>query len=96
MIGEGDANGIGPDLRKIVNRPVATAVGFRYSPAMKQLGGRWDRERLDHFLANPQAYVPGNKMKFAGVPDPLERKELIEFLVSGANNKPPPEDPLPD
>jgi cytochrome c2 len=96
MIGEGDANGIGPDLRRIVNRPVAAAVGFRYSPAMQQLGGRWDRARLDRFLANPQVYVPGTKMKSAGVPDPGERKELIEFLVSGANNKPPPEDPLPD
>jgi hypothetical protein len=35
-------------------------------------------------------------MKFAGVPDPGERKELLEFLASGANNKPRPEDPLPD
>jgi cytochrome c2 len=31
-------------------------------------------------------------MKFAGIYDPDERKELIEFLSSGANNKPPPED----
>jgi cytochrome c len=59
---------------------------------MQQLGGRWDRERLDRFLTNPQAYLPGTRMKFAGVPDPAERKELIEFLASGANNKPPPED----
>jgi cytochrome c2 len=92
MIGEGTAHGIGPDLRKVVNRPVAAGAGYRYSPAMQQLGGRWDRERLDRFLTNPQAYLPGTRMKFAGVPDPAERKELIEFLASGANNKPPPED----
>jgi cytochrome c2 len=35
-------------------------------------------------------------MKFAGVSDPGERKQLIEFLASGANNNPPPEDSLPD
>jgi cytochrome c2 len=92
MIGDGVSNGIGPDLRKVVNRPVATAVGYHYSPAMQQLGGRWDRERLDRFLANPQAYVPGTKMNFAGVPDPQQRRELVEFLASGANNNPPPED----
>jgi cytochrome c2 len=96
MIGDGVSHGIGPDLRKVVNRPVAAAVGYRYSPAMQQLGGRWDRERLDRFLTNPQAYVPGNRMKFAGVPDQGQRKELIEFLASGANNRPPPEDLLPD
>jgi cytochrome c2 len=96
MIGDGVSNGIGPDLRKVVNRPVGTTVGYHYSSAMQQLGGRWDRERLDRFLTNPQAYVPGTKMKFAGVADPGERKKLIEFLASGANNNPPPEDPLPD
>ena len=96
MIGDGVSNGIGPDLRKVVNRHVATTVGYHYSAALQQLGGRWDRERLDRFLTNPQAYVPGTRMKFAGVPDPGERKKLIEFLASGANNNPPPEDALPD
>ena len=92
MIGDGDSNGIGPDLRKVVGRPVANMAGFRYSPAMRNLGGKWTRDRLDQFLTNPQAYVPGTKMRFPGVPDVQKRKELIEFLASGANNKPPPED----
>jgi cytochrome c len=93
VIGDGVSNGIGPDLRKVVNRPVAAAVGYRYSPAMQQLGGRWDRERLDQFLTNPQGYLPGTRMKFPGIPDAHERQQLIEFLASGANNNPPPEDP---
>jgi cytochrome c2 len=94
MIGDGDSNGIGPDLRKVVGRPVANMPGFRYSPAFQNLGGKWTRDRLDQFLTNPQAYVPGTKMRFPGVPDAEKRKELIEFLASGANNKPPPEDPV--
>jgi len=92
MIGDGESNGIGPDLRKVVGRPVANIAGFRYSPAFQSLGGKWTRDRLDQFLTNPQAYVPGTKMRFPGVPDAEKRKELIEFLASGANNKPPPED----
>jgi cytochrome c2 len=92
MIGEGNDNGIGPDLRKVVNRPVAAAPGYRYSSAMSELGGRWTRERLDRFLTNPQAFLPGTKMQFPGVADADARRELIEFLASGANNNPPPED----
>ncbi len=93
-IDDGLSHGIGPDLRKIVNRPVAAGVGYRYSPAMKELGGRWTRERLDRFLTDPRAFVPGTRMSFAGIPDAKDRTELIEFLASGANNNPPPEDPM--
>ena len=92
MIGDGESNGIGPDLRKVVGRNVATTVGYRYSAALSKLGGKWTRDRLDQFLTNPEAYVPGTKMSFPGVADPARRKELIEFLASGANTKPPPED----
>jgi cytochrome c2 len=91
-IGDGVSNGIGPDLRRVVNRPVAATAGYAYSPAMRQLGGEWSRERLDRFLTNPAVYVPGTRMKFAGVADPAARRQLIEFLASGANNHPPPED----
>jgi cytochrome c2 len=93
-IDDGLSHGIGPDLRKVVNRPVAAAVGYRYSPALAELGGRWTPDRLDQFLADPRAFVPGTRMNFRGIPDALDRKELIEFLASGANNNPPPEEPL--
>jgi len=92
MIGDGESNGIGPDLRKVIGRKVANIAGFHYSAALQNLGGKWSRDRLDQFLTNPQGYVPGTKMRFPGVPDAQKRKELIEFLASGANNKPPPED----
>ena len=90
-IDDGLSHGIGPDLRHIVNRPVAAAVGYRYSPALQGLQGRWTRERLDRFLSNPRAFAPGTRMNFAGIADEQDRKALIEFLASGANNNPPPE-----
>jgi cytochrome c len=94
MIGDGESNGIGPDLRKVVGRNVATAVGYQYSAALSKLGGKWTRDRLDQFLTNPQAYVPGTKMRLPGIASASDRQQLIEFLASGANNKPPPEDPV--
>jgi cytochrome c2 len=94
MIGDGESNGIGPDLRKVVGRNVATTPGYRYSAALRRHGGKWTRDRLDQFLTDPQAYVPGTKMSFAGVVKQADRRQLIEFLASGANNKPPPEDPV--
>ena len=92
LIGEGDDNGIGPDLHKVVGRRVAGATGYAYSAAMTQLGGRWTRERLDQFLAQPQGFLPGTKMQFPGIANANDRRLLIEFLASGANNHPPPED----
>jgi len=93
VIGDGESNGIGPDLRKVVGRKVANMASYRYSQALQNLGGKWTRDRLDEFLTNPQAYVPGTKMRFPGITDADKRHDLIEFLASGANNKPPPEDP---
>jgi cytochrome c2 len=74
---------MGPDLLQIVGRPVASAPGFdNYSAALKALGGRWTKERLDAFLRDPQAAAPGSTMAFAGVHDDAERAALIEHLES--------------
>ncbi len=92
-IDDGLSHGIGPDLRKVVNRPVASAIGYQYSESLQGLGGRWTFDRLNEFLTNPRAYAPGTRMNFPGLEDAKDRKALIEFLASGANNHPPPEVP---
>lgn len=71
---------IGPNLWEIVGRRVGSDRQFRYSKPMKEFGGRWTRERLDEFLADPAAVVPGNTMQFEGIKDPEQRRRLIEFL----------------
>jgi cytochrome c2 len=71
---------IGPNLWRIVGRPVARDEDFAYSEAMAGYGGRWDRERLDRFLADPAAAVPGNTMQFDGIEDALQREKLIGYL----------------
>ncbi len=73
-------NGIGPDLWGIIRKPVASVAGFTYSDAMKKLGGRWSKERLDWFLSDPQKAVPGTKMTVPGIKDRKKRQAIIEYL----------------
>lgn len=74
----------GPALGGVVGRPVASLPGYTYSTEMRAYaagGKRWTRARLDAFLADPQAEVPGNSMGFFGMRDPRERAALIEWLA---------------
>lgn len=75
----------GPHLQGLVGRRVASVPGQAYSPAMRAYGEgdkRWTRERLDAFLADPQAEIPGNQMGFFGLDNPEERRALIEWLAA--------------
>lgn len=74
------AHGIGPDLMGVVGSKVARHKTYAYSDAMIDFGGKWTRERLDQFLADPQATVPGTAMEFAGIADPDKRKKIIDYL----------------
>jgi cytochrome c2 len=79
----GTNNSYGPDLYKISGRPAGSNSSFDgYSPAMKAFGKTWTAERLDAFIRNPQALVPGTLMSFPGVKDPTERAAIIGFLTS--------------
>lgn len=84
-----DGNKIGPNLHGVVGRKVASATGFSYSPGMTGHGGEWTAERLDKYLANPKAAVPGNKMAFAGLKKITERADVILFLRSNSPNAAP-------
>lgn len=77
-----------PPLWGVVGRKVASVEGFDYSPALKSLGGAWDRARLDQFLTNPKAMVPGTQMKFGGLPDPAERAAVLDYLERLAPGQP--------
>ncbi len=40
----------------------------------------WTRGTLDAFLADPQGMVPGTTMIMLGLPDPDDRRDLIDYL----------------
>ncbi len=79
---EAGKNKIGPSLFGVVGRKSGSAPGFKYSDAMKNANITWDNAELDKYLADPKTTVPGNKMTYAGVKKPDERKEVIAYLDS--------------
>ena len=70
QVGPGAKNGIGPSLNGIVGSKAGTVAGFVYSEANKQAGVNgviWTEETLLKYLENPGAFMPGNKMNYAGI-----------------------------
>jgi cytochrome c len=73
----------GPNLFGVFNQPIGHhRPNYPYTAALKAKAGHWDAPTLDAWMANPQRLVPGTKMQFAGVPDPLDRADIIAFLRS--------------
>ncbi len=70
---------VGPNLWGVVGRPIASAAGYSYSPALRAVGGEWTRETLDVFLSDPQAFAPGTAMTIS-IEDDQERANVIAFL----------------
>lgn len=82
-IKDGD-NRQGPNLYKIIGRKAGSLPGYGYSSAMKEADIVWDADKLDRFLANPDAVVSGNNMKpFGGLASTDDRAKVIAFLQSG-------------
>lgn len=81
-IGAGRQALAGPNLHGIMGRAVAGDARFGYTQALIDHGGRWDAARMDAWLAAPSRVVPGTRMAFAGIRDPMERADLIAYLQS--------------
>ena len=77
----GAGNRVGPNLHGVVGRHVGSAPGFSYSDALKQADFTWDADHLDHWIAGPQADLPGTRMAFVGVKDATQRRDLITYLL---------------
>lgn len=78
---EGGANMTGPNLHGLMGRTAGTVEKFNYSDAVKGAGFKWDPARLDNWLADPRADLPGNRMTFVGLKDPEDRTDLIAYLM---------------
>ena len=69
----------GPSLFKIVGKPAGKADGFRYSAGFANADFVWDDSKLDAYLANPQAMVPGSNMAYRQ-PKAEARTAIIAYL----------------
>jgi len=79
---KGGKNKVGPNLWDIVGNAKASKQGYKYSGALKGLGGEWTYNDLDGFLANPRGFAKGTKMSFSGVKKEGQRATLIVYLRS--------------
>jgi cytochrome c len=92
---KGGPNRIGPNLWGIINRMRGTHEGFSYSAAMKNKGGTWSYADIFQYLKQPGAFIPGNKMAFAGLPRAQDRLDLLAYMRSWADSPPALPPPAP-
>lgn len=89
-INEGGPDLGGPNLFGIAGKPMGQASRtFGYTAALRSAGGMWDDATLDAWIENPRALVPGTIMTFSGVPDPLDRADIIAYLKSQSAHRGP-------
>jgi cytochrome c len=81
-------NMTGPNLYGIFGRKAASHDGFKYSDALKASGWTWDAAKIDTWITDPKAALPGAKMTFAGLKDPKDRTDVIAWLMLNTGYKP--------
>jgi cytochrome c len=77
---EAGTNEVGPSLHGVFSRKAGELGDFRYSPAMKRSGVSWTPETLDKYIADPQAFIPANRMPYAGLSNASDRADLVAYL----------------
>ncbi|MEL6747674.1 MAG: cytochrome c family protein [Pseudomonadota bacterium] len=77
-------NKVGPHLVKVINRPIASIDGFKYSNGMTKFGeenAAWTQELMFTYLEKPRKLVKGTRMAFNGLRKEKDRVNLIAYLV---------------
>ena len=80
-LGPGESHLAGPNLHGVFGRMAGSAGGFAYSAALQEAGIVWTPDELDLWLAEPDDFVPGNNMVFAGYRSASDRTELLAYLL---------------
>jgi cytochrome c len=89
QVGETAKNGVGPALNGLIGRQAGTVPGYNYSEANKTSGKTWDDATFLAYIKDPRAFMPGNKMAFAGVKDEKKAADLLAYLKTfGPDGKP--------
>jgi cytochrome c len=78
---------VGPRHLGLFGRQAGSIAGFPYSTAMRNSGITWSETTLNQFLSGPQAYVPGTRMTFTGLPNEQDRADVIAYLKEATKPK---------
>ncbi len=87
-LSEGGPVMTGPNLWHIIGEKAGVRPGFKFSDAMVAAGFTWDPARLDTWIADPKAMIPGTKMTFAGLKDAKDRTDVIAYLMVQTGYRP--------
>ena len=79
-IEQGGVNRVGPALHGMFGRAAGTAPNFRFSEALKASGIIWDEAKLDAWVEDPRAVVPGNNMIYPGLRKAEDRRDLVAYM----------------
>ncbi len=84
---EGDLNieRPGPNLFGVVDRAIGNVGTYDYSPAMAAIGAAgatWTIARLDAYLADWEAALPGTSKSVSAIAEKQDRADLIAFLAT--------------
>lgn len=74
-----DVNKTGPMLGNVFGRKAASAVGYNYSPALREVELRWTGDNLERWLTDPRKFKPGTRMPVRVI-EPTARRDLIAYL----------------
>jgi cytochrome c len=69
----------GPSLFGVLGRRVGSVEGFHYSAGFTKADFTWDDSRLDAWMTNPQAMIPGAVMAYRQA-KPEIRAAIIAYL----------------
>ena len=84
-----EKNKVGPHLVDIIDRPMASVEGYKYSKAMVAHADEvptWTVEALDAYLRDPRGVVKGTKMVFPGLKKPEDVANVIAYLATFDEN----------
>lgn len=78
---------LGPNLNDLFGSKAGSKEGFRYSKALKEADFVWTEEKLNKWLEKPRAFLPGNRMAFAGIRKEEARLNLLAYLREATSAK---------
>lgn len=79
-VGPRARNVFGPQLNGVLGRTSGSAPGYTYSEAIRRRALVWNDTNLEAFIRDPDAVVPGTKMRFFGFFSQRQMSDLIAYL----------------
>lgn len=70
----------GPSLVNIAGRQAGAYVDYPYSDALTEAGFVWTDELLRAWMIDNTSFLPGTKMRHAGITDPTVQDLILSYL----------------